>query len=89
MSVDKSLEVFILPFLGQAAPFNAVNQSLAIIGAENSTVHAIAVPAYACPDDPLSGIARDRAQGQLAAYARRIPPTWFSQATRDRSARLR
>ncbi len=66
--VDKSLEVFILPFLEQTALFNAVNQSLAIIGAENSTVHSIAVSALACPDDPLSGIARDLAQGQLAAY---------------------
>jgi prepilin-type processing-associated H-X9-DG protein len=66
--VDKSLEVFVLPFLEQAAVFNAVNQSLAIIGAENSTVHAIAVASFACPDDPMSGKVRYLAPGQLAAY---------------------
>jgi len=66
--VDKSLEVFVLPYLEQTAVFNAVNQSLAIIAAENSTVHSIAIASLACPDDPLSGTVRNLAPGQLAAY---------------------
>jgi len=66
--VDKSLEVFVLPFMEQTALFNAVNQNLAIIGAENSTTHSIAVPGFACPSDPMSGIVRDLISGQLAEY---------------------
>ncbi len=66
--VDKSIEVFALPFLEQVVVFNAINQSLAIIGAENSTVHSIAVPSFACPDDPMSGTVRYLAPGQLTAY---------------------
>jgi prepilin-type processing-associated H-X9-DG protein len=66
--VDKSLEVFLLPYFEQADVFNAVNQSLAIIGAENSTVHSISVANLACPDDPLSGTVRSLAPGQLTAF---------------------
>ncbi len=66
--VDKSFEVFVLPYLEQGVVYNAINQSLAIIGAENSTVHSIVIPVLACPDDPLSGTVRTLAPGQLAAY---------------------
>ncbi len=66
--VDKSLEVFVLPYLEQAVVFNAINQSLTVLGAENSTVHSIAISSFACPDDPLSGTVRNLAPGQLAAY---------------------
>jgi Protein of unknown function (DUF1559) len=52
----------------QVAAYNASNQSLAIIGAENSTVHSIAVPAFACPSDPASGVRSDLSPGALSAY---------------------
>jgi prepilin-type processing-associated H-X9-DG protein len=66
--VDKSIEIFVLPYLEQAAVFNAINQSLTIVGAENSTVHSVAITSLACPDDPLSGTVRELVPGQLAAY---------------------
>ncbi len=52
----------------QATIFNSINQNLAIIGAENSTVHAIVVSGFACPSDPMSGVVRDLNPGQLLDY---------------------
>ncbi len=52
----------------QTTLYNAINQSLAIIGGENSTVHAIAIPTFACPSDPMSGSARDLNPGALTKY---------------------
>jgi len=66
--VDKSLEVFALGFLEQTNLYNAINQDLAIIGAENSTVHSIAFSAFACPSDPMSGWPRDLNPGALTQY---------------------
>jgi prepilin-type processing-associated H-X9-DG protein len=66
--VDKSLHVFLLPFMEQEALFNAINQSLAIIGGENSTVHSVDVAALACPSDPMSGLPRNLSSGQLRLY---------------------
>ncbi len=66
--VDKSLEVFVLGFLEQATVYNAINQSLAIIGGENSTVHSIAVSTFACASDPMSGWARDLNSSALTRY---------------------
>jgi prepilin-type processing-associated H-X9-DG protein len=66
--VDKSIEVFVLPFCEQTALYNAINQNLAIIASENSTVHSIVVPCLACPDDSLSGTVRQLPPTQLAAY---------------------
>jgi prepilin-type N-terminal cleavage/methylation domain-containing protein/prepilin-type processing-associated H-X9-DG protein len=66
--VDKSLEVFALGFLEQTTLYNAINQSLAIIGAENSTVHSTAVSMFACPSDPMSGWPRDLNPGALTRY---------------------
>jgi len=66
--VDKSLEVFSLGFMEQTTVYNAINQSLAIIGAENSTIHSVAVSTLACPSDPLSGWARDLNPGALTKY---------------------
>jgi prepilin-type N-terminal cleavage/methylation domain-containing protein len=66
--VDKSLEVFALEFVEQAMVYNAINQSLAIIGCENTTVHAIAIPVFACPSDPMSGWPRSLNPGALAQY---------------------
>ena len=66
--VDKSLEVFVLSFLEQTTVYNAINQSLAIIGGENSTVHSIAVSMLACPSDTASGWPRDLNPRALAQY---------------------
>ncbi len=66
--VDKSLEVFALGFMEQTTIYNAINQSLAIIGGENSTVHSIAISSFACPSDPMSGSARDLNPGALSRY---------------------
>jgi prepilin-type N-terminal cleavage/methylation domain-containing protein len=66
--VDKSLEIFSLAFLEQTTVYNAVNQSLAIIGGENSTVHRIAVSTFACPSDPMAGWPRQLNPGALAQY---------------------
>jgi prepilin-type processing-associated H-X9-DG protein len=60
--------VFALPLLEQASLFNAINQSLVIIGAENSTAHSVVVTCLACPSDPASGIVRNLSQGQLAEF---------------------
>ena len=66
--VDKSLEVFALGFMEQATVYNAINQDLAIIGGENSTVHTVAVSMFACPSDPMSGWPRDLNPGALTQY---------------------
>jgi type II secretory pathway pseudopilin PulG len=66
--VDKSIEVFVLGFIEQNAVYNAINQSLAIIGGENSTVHAVAISIFACPSDPACGSARDLNRGALTTY---------------------
>ncbi len=66
--VDKSVEVFVLGFMEQNTAYNAINQSLAIIGGENSTVHAIAISTFACPSDPMAGWARDLNPGALTMY---------------------
>jgi prepilin-type N-terminal cleavage/methylation domain-containing protein/prepilin-type processing-associated H-X9-DG protein len=66
--VDKSLEVFALGFMEQTTVYNAINQNLAIIGCENSTIHAIAIPTLACPGDPMSGWPRNLKPGALVQY---------------------
>jgi len=66
--VDKSIEVFALAFMEQTTVYNAINQSLAIIGSENSTVHSVAVSIFACPSDPMSGWPRDLKPGALMQY---------------------
>jgi prepilin-type N-terminal cleavage/methylation domain-containing protein/prepilin-type processing-associated H-X9-DG protein len=66
--VDKSLEIFVLGFMEQTTVFNAINQSLAIIAGENSTIHSIAISIFACPSDPMSGWARNLNPGELTQY---------------------
>jgi prepilin-type N-terminal cleavage/methylation domain-containing protein/prepilin-type processing-associated H-X9-DG protein len=74
--VDKSLEVFALAFLEQTTVYNAINQSLAIIGGENSTIHSIAIASFACPSDPMSGVPSTLRPGALARYG--VPsPAWM------------
>ncbi len=52
----------------QPALYNAINQDLAIIGGENSTVHSLAVSSFACPSDPMSGWPRNLNSGALSKY---------------------
>ena len=66
--VDKSLHVFVLPFVEQEALYNGINQSLTIHGVENQTVHTVAVAAFACPSDPQSGSPLDLNSGALTKY---------------------
>lgn len=66
--IDKSYEVFILPFVEQGALYNAINQNLTIVGAENSTLHSSSVGIYACPSDTTSGYPRDLKANALAQY---------------------
>ncbi len=66
--VNKSLEVFALGFMEQATLYNAINQDLAIIGGENSTIHAIAIAAFACPSDTAAGSPRKLNPGALTRY---------------------
>jgi len=66
--IDKSLEVFALGFMEQTTLYNAINQSLAIVAGENSTVHSIAAPTLACPSDTMSGWPRQLNPGALAKY---------------------
>jgi prepilin-type N-terminal cleavage/methylation domain-containing protein/prepilin-type processing-associated H-X9-DG protein len=66
--VDKSFLIGILPQLEQWALYDAINQSPTIVGAENQTVHSIAVGSFACPSDPDAGTPRDLIPGALAPY---------------------
>jgi prepilin-type N-terminal cleavage/methylation domain-containing protein/prepilin-type processing-associated H-X9-DG protein len=66
--VDKSLEVFALGFMEQVTVYDAINQSLAIVSAENSTVHSIVVPSFACPSDTVAGVPRVLPADSLARY---------------------
>ncbi len=66
--VDKSLEVSVLGFLEQTPIYHAINQSLTIIGGENSTVHAAALGVLACPSDPFAATVHDLNPGALTSY---------------------
>ncbi|WP_168155816.1 DUF1559 domain-containing protein [Isosphaera pallida] len=59
--IDKSLHVFILPFVEQTPLHNAINQNLTVFGVENRTIHTVSVGIYACPSDPDSGRPREMA----------------------------
>ena len=67
--VDKGVFVFILPFLEQAALYNAINQDLTVLGAENTTIHQVVIASYACPDDYAAGTPFDLLPDALAPYA--------------------
>lgn len=71
--VDKSLEVFILPFLEQSTAYNAINQDLTILGGENRTLHTVSIATFACPSDPAAGLPRDLTTGILAPYGVAAP----------------
>jgi len=52
----------------QGTVYNAINQSLAIVAGENSTIHSVAVSNFACPSDPMSGWPRELNPGALTKY---------------------
>jgi prepilin-type processing-associated H-X9-DG protein/prepilin-type N-terminal cleavage/methylation domain-containing protein len=66
--VDKSLEIFALEFLDQHTIYNTINQNLAIVAAENSTIHSTVVTTFACPSDPMSGQPLLLEHGALSSY---------------------
>ncbi len=66
-AIDKSFLVMILPQMDQAPLFNHINQSVSMLGRENSTTRGVAVPAYACPSDPRAGLVREQ---DPSTYAR-------------------
>jgi prepilin-type N-terminal cleavage/methylation domain-containing protein/prepilin-type processing-associated H-X9-DG protein len=66
--VDKGIFVHILPFLEQKPLYDAINQSVSILGVENTTVHVTAVGTYACPSDPDAGFARALYAGSMAPW---------------------
>ena len=58
----------ILPQMDQTTLYNYINQSVSILGRENSTTRAVAVSSYACPSDPEAGHARNQDLSILLAY---------------------
>lgn len=72
--VDKSLHVFVLPFMEQTTLYNSINQNLTVLCAQNATLHTTVVAAYACPSDPDSGRPREMNPGELAVYGTPDPP---------------
>jgi prepilin-type N-terminal cleavage/methylation domain-containing protein len=72
--IDQSLHVRILPHLDQTPLYHAINQNLAIVAAENTTIHTVAVGVFACPSDPDSGLPRDLNANALAPYGVPDPP---------------
>ncbi|MBX6314224.1 MAG: DUF1559 domain-containing protein [Isosphaeraceae bacterium] len=63
----------LLPSLEQAPLYNAINQSLTILGRENRTVQAVAIGSFACPSDPEAGRPRDGDVRQMATYGLATP----------------
>lgn len=64
---DRSFLVALLPNLEQRASYDTINHSLSILGAEQTTAHAISIGTFACPSDTVTGFARN------AYLARRLP----------------
>ena len=62
---DKSYLIGVLPYLEQAALYNAINHSVTILGHENRTVQSVVVGTYACPSDFTSGRPRSMVDSQL------------------------
>lgn len=52
--IDKGLFIMILPQMDQGTVYNAINQSLTIVGHENRTIFAVSIDSYACPTDTES-----------------------------------
>ncbi len=63
--MDKSLLIQILPEMDEAPLYNAINQRVAIMGFENTTIWSISVASFACPDDPGGGARRSLSRSSL------------------------
>ena len=48
---DFSFKVRLLPFLEQAQMYNALNQSFASQGAQNTTIHNVQILTFQCPSE--------------------------------------
>lgn len=70
----RALWSIFFPHLEHAELYKAVNQSLTIAGDKNTTVHAVAVAAYACPSDPEAGWPRPLGVEALADPGVPDPP---------------
>jgi prepilin-type processing-associated H-X9-DG protein len=73
MGPEKSLLVPILPDVEQVPLYNALNQSLHVLGYENRTAQTVVVPLYACPSDPESGRPRLTDVAQLVGLGLASP----------------
>ena len=71
--IDKGLLVMILPQMDQGQIYNAVNQSLTIVGRENRTIHSVAIASYACPSDTEAGRPREGDVLEMARYGLATP----------------
>ena len=56
---DQSYLVKILPFLGEAPLYDAINHDLSIYERENTTLHTVSVGVYHCPGDHDAGRPRE------------------------------
>ncbi len=75
--IDSGPLVALLPFVEQAALYNAINQSTSIFATENTTAFVIGVATYACPSDPAASVPRTLAAGEIAPMAPDPPgATW-------------
>ncbi len=72
--IDKSFLLHILPFIEQAALYNAINHDLTILGEENTTIWSVSVAAYACPSDGDASPARELSVGTLKSYGMPVLP---------------
>jgi prepilin-type N-terminal cleavage/methylation domain-containing protein len=66
--VDKGLLISILPFIEQLPLYNSINQSLTILGMENSTIHRVRVSSFVCPSDTAASSLLRLNSNQLATY---------------------
>jgi hypothetical protein len=60
------LHIALLPFLEQDEAYHSYNQSLAIVGPENTSLHTFRIAVFTCPSD------------SAASEVRLIPPKGFS-----------
>ena len=68
-AVDKSVALFLLPFLEQTSLYNTINHDLTIFGWENTTVHQTPLSVLSCPSDPDAAGTRALPPDALAPYA--------------------
>ena len=68
-SVDKSFLIDSLPYLDNTQLFNTINQNLAMLGPENTSVWSVSVSVFSCPSDIVAGRPQVLQPDQLPTYA--------------------